>query len=433
MDQELREIHATWLLQQEEEEERNATITEASAGIETPAAFIPQDLPFVHAGADASSSALRTAEPASALRSVASPSDVPVSAGSSPTLSISTVSDFTTTELGDDVGECSDEQRNTRHDTFYFEDGNVEIMCGDTVFRVHSTVISFASTKLRDVFSQLPHIRPQTLGGCPRIILDDGVEDFATLLKMIYTPGCVSLSLTEIGSVNYPLTFDYRFPARNQVPEFTVFASLLRMTTKYGFPDIREALIEDLKGAYPTKWEDFETARVLGEDVFGSPRPHLNAVLNLFLEQDIKFASPFAAYRAGLGTPSSLASGEPGAILPRPTLVSIIQSMGEIRRMANIAAHTIIYIGNLGVCTEEICTLNAASTNRPEQRMEALNKIYNVMVERIEGDMLAPPSLRNHLCGGCAERLERIHLNWRKRFFWAKLPKLLGWTSWEGV
>ena len=432
MDQELREIHATWLLQQEEEEDRNVTATEASADVETPAAFVPQDLPSVHAGAKAPSSALQAAEPVSVLRSVASPPDVRVSAGSSPTLSISTVSDLTATELGDDVGEGSDEQRITRHDTFYFEDGNVEIVCRDTVFRVHSTIISFASTKLRDIFSQLPRTRLQTPGGCPRLIFNDSVEDVATLLKMIYTPGLVSLFL-KVGSVDYPLNFDCRFPARNRVPEFTVFASLLRMTTWYGFPGIREALVEDVKGAYPTKWEDFETARVLGEDVFGSPRPHPNAVLNLFLEQDIKFASPFAAYRAGLGTPSSLASDEPGAILPRSTLVSVIHSMGEIRRTANIAAHTIAYIGNLGVCTEEVCTLNATSTSRPEQRMEALNKIYNVMVEKVEGDMLTPPSLRNCLCEGCAERLERIHLNWRKRFFWARLPRLLGWTSWEGV
>jgi hypothetical protein len=223
-----------------------------------------------------------------------------------------------------------------------------------------------------------------------------------------------------------------RFPARNKVPEFAVFASLLRMTTKYGFPNIREALIEDLKVAYPTKWEDYGTARVLGEDVFGSPRPHPNAVLNLFLEQNVKFASPFAAYRAGLGTPSSLASDEPGAVLPRSALVSIIHSMGEIRRMATVAAHSIVYVGNLRVCVEGVCALNA-STSRPEQRMEALNKIYNAVVKRVEGDMLTSPSLEDLLCRDCTIRLETTHRNWRERFFWARLPRLLGWTSWEGV
>jgi len=91
------------------------------------------------------------------------------------------------------------------------------------------------------------------------------------------------------------------------------------MTAKYGFSDIRKALVEDIKGAYPTKWEDFEAARILGEDVFGSPKPHPNAVLNLFLQQDVKFALPFAAYRAGLGGLSALVSGY-GTPTHRPCL-----------------------------------------------------------------------------------------------------------------
>jgi len=209
------------------------------------------------------------------------------------------------------------------------------------------------------------------------------------------------------------------------------------MTTKYGFSDVREALVEDLKGAYPTKWEEFEKAQVLGEDIFGDPKPHPNAVLNLFLEQNIKWASPFAAYRAGLGSPSSLSSDEPGAILPRPTLASIIHGMGEIRRVTTVAAHSIVYVGNLGVCFEGACVLNTGvlntGINRTEQRLETLNKIYNVMIERNGGDMLSPPSLGNLLCVDCAKRLETIHLNWRKRFFWVRLPRLLGWSNWEGA
>ena len=87
-----------------------------------------------------------------------------------------------------------------------------------------------------------------------------------------------------------------RFPARKRVPEFLVSVSLLRMTTKYDFSDVREQLVGGFSGAYPTKWEVFEAAGILGEDVFGSPTPHPNAVLNLFLEQSIKSVSPFAAY-----------------------------------------------------------------------------------------------------------------------------------------
>ena len=78
------------------------------------------------------------------------------------------------------------------------------------------------------------------------------------------------------------------------------------MATKYGFSDVREQLVDGIKGAYPTKWEDFDTTQVLGEAVFGSPQPHPNTVLNLFLELKVKIASPFAAYRAALGGLPSL-------------------------------------------------------------------------------------------------------------------------------
>ena len=214
------------------------------------------------------------------------------------------------------------------------------------------------------------------------------------------------------------------------MPGFAVFASLLRMTTKYGFPDVREGLIEDLKGAYPTKWEDFETAETVGEDVFGSPRPHPNAVLNLFLEQGITFASPFAAYRAGLGGPSSLASDEPDIVLPRPILASIIEGMGEMRRVTTVVAHSIVYVGNLGVCPRGPCIMSAG-TRQAVQRIEALNKVFNVMTERNEGDILSFPSLGNIVCSDCEKRLETVHLDWRKQFFRARLPRLLGWGGWR--
>jgi len=225
-----------------------------------------------------------------------------------------------------------------------------------------------------------------------------------------------------------------RFPARRGVPEFTIFAPLIQMTTKYGFHDVREHLVNDIKDAYPTKWEGFEAAGVLGEDVFGSPKPHPNSVLNLFLEQGIEFALPFAAYRAGLGGPSAsaLANNKPGTALPPTVLVSITHGMGVMRRMAVLAAHRIAYTGDLGVCPKRACILDA-STNRIEQRMKALNDIFDVMVGRSEGDMLSPLSFGTLVCVNCTRRLEKVHLYFRKEFVWAELPNLLGRGSWEAV
>jgi hypothetical protein len=200
------------------------------------------------------------------------------------------------------------------------------------------------------------------------------------------------------------------------------------MTAKYGFSDVRKTLVEDLKSAYPTKWKDVETTPALGENVFGSPKPHPNAVLNLLLEQGIKFALPFAAYRAALGGFSSLASDEPGAVLPRLALASIIHGMERIRHVMVQFSHSLVYNGNLRACPQTACVLNAGM----ERRMEGLKKIFDVMVDKSKGDILSPLSLGDLVCVGCAKLLEDAHLRFREQFVWEALPGLLG-GRWEGV
>ena len=193
------------------------------------------------------------------------------------------------------------------------------------------------------------------------------------------------------------------------------------MATKYGFSDVREQLIDDLKGAYPTKWEDFESAKVLGEDVFGLPKPHPNAVLNLFLEQGITFASPFAAYRASLGGFPGLVSDKPGTVLPHLTLASIIHGRGEIRRVMTQAAYTIAHKEKiLSVCPDTACILNAGI--RPmERRVEVMTKLRDLMIGERTGGVLSQPLLGELTCAKCTKEIETSYAAWR-RGCWELLP-----------
>jgi len=199
--QEFREIHTAWLerekekvqetcaVENEEHEEEgveSVVVAEVPAEVETPLAFVPRDLPIDAIDIGIPSSILHDME-----RSSETSVNTPAIALSSPTFSISTVSDLTPTELGDE-SKYGEGQIATRHDTFYFEDGNVEIVCGDTVFRVHSTVVSFSSPKLRDMLSPMALHNAPMPKGCPRVVFKDSAEDFAALLKIIYTPGCVT-------------------------------------------------------------------------------------------------------------------------------------------------------------------------------------------------------------------------------------------------
>ena len=124
----------------------------------------------------------------------------------SPSISVSTLSDFTIADASDDelpnsptFADTSDDEplvdptTVAPHETFYLDDGNVEVLCGNTLFRVHISTLSFHSPVLRRMFTQANLATAESPNGCPRILSSDTAKDFATLLKMIYLPGFVAL------------------------------------------------------------------------------------------------------------------------------------------------------------------------------------------------------------------------------------------------
>ena len=124
----------------------------------------------------------------------------------SPSISIATLSDFTIADTSDDepptdptIADTSDDEllvdstATTPHETFYFEDGNAEVLCGNTLFRIHTAILFFHSPELRRMFAQTSLATAESHNGCPRIISSDTPKDFTILLKMIYLPGFVAL------------------------------------------------------------------------------------------------------------------------------------------------------------------------------------------------------------------------------------------------
>ena len=203
------------------------------------------------------------------------------------------------------------------------------------------------------------------------------------------------------------------------------------MTTKYGFSDVREQLIDSIKNAYPTKREGLETAKVLGENIFGSSKPHPNAVLNLFTEQKIKSALPFAAYRAALGGFSSLTNDNPGTALPRLALASIMFGMEIMRGRFAKLAHSVVCNTSLGDCGEGTCVMNVVSFT--ERKTHASDRIYDAMIKGGKGDVLSSLSLEGPVCEDCVRTLEKAYQPWRTKI-WEELPRIFGvGKSWEEI
>ena len=168
--------------------------------VKTPIPSAPQDLPATNGG-------VGDPDPLSLFQDAGFFSNTftntQTSKMSSPTWSISTVSDLTPTELGEDIGEDNAKQIPIRHETFYLEDGNVEIVCGYTIFQIHSPVVSFSSPDLLDILSPSILLNAPMPEGCPWVVFKDSADDFAILLRMIYTPGYVPPPL-DVGSANWP-------------------------------------------------------------------------------------------------------------------------------------------------------------------------------------------------------------------------------------
>lgn len=132
--------------------------------------------------------------PQAPLEFVAAPEadGIPASPTHSPAISIATLSDFAVTDVPDDEYPINPAAA-TPHETFYFEDGNAEVLCGNTLFRVHTTILSLHSPALRRMFSLTSLATADSPNGCPRIMSSDTPKDFATLLKTVYLPGFVAL------------------------------------------------------------------------------------------------------------------------------------------------------------------------------------------------------------------------------------------------
>jgi len=119
---------------------------------------------------------------------------------SSPSTSITALSDFTIVDSLDDEPTREPEpimphepilepETITPHDTFYLDDGSVEVVCNKTLFRVHTSTLSFHSPVLRQMFSPENLAAAESPNGCPRVVSSDMPTDFATLLKAVYLPG----------------------------------------------------------------------------------------------------------------------------------------------------------------------------------------------------------------------------------------------------
>jgi len=115
--------------------------------------------------------------------------------------------DFTIADASDDESS-HDPATVTPHDNFYLDERSVEVLCGNTLFRVHASTLSFHSPVLSQMFAKSNLETAESPNGCPRILSSDTATDFATLLKVIYLPVYATLPLYRSISLLTPSSTD---------------------------------------------------------------------------------------------------------------------------------------------------------------------------------------------------------------------------------
>ena len=393
-------------------------------------------------------------EEAAAPETGTSPASLAVAlASQSPSISIATLSDFTIADMSDDeppidheISDTSDDELPINptdaapHGTFYLEDGNVEVQCGHTLFRVHTSVLSLHSPVLRRMFTQTILAAAETPNGCPRISSSDTAKDFATLFKIIYLPGFRRSThiLLNCPTDRLPV---HRFPERNRVSDFATFSSLLRVTTKYEMPTVRSQVLEVVRDAYPEAFEGLGSSKPLGETTFSGPTPHPNEVLNLFVQQKLRSALPMAYYMTARRGPNSLMDRNlpRNATLSPEILQSAIGGLIALREVELNDSHRLIFEPKVShPCSASNCPLR--TLNGPAA-LETHQKVFDRVVgsSRSGTKVLEVPEFYEDqggelqrvgpgICGSCVGRWESGHAELRKKA-WAMLPNVFGLTG----
>ena len=203
-------------------------------------------------------------------------------------------------------------------------------------------------------------------------------------------------------------------------------------------PDLRAQVLKTLRDAYPVNFEGLDPSKTLGENVFSRSKPHPNAVLNLFVQQNVRSALPKAYYMVAQRGLHSLMDVRPqsGATLSGQTLKSAMCGLMALREMELKEIHWIVFMfkdpASRPGCFAKDC-LSRSSKGLPNG---GIAQAYQRVFDRITGSVAGATRIlqvlsadefagdgESKFCHICRERMEVAHADVRKKA-WAELPRM---------
>ncbi|KAM5544059.1 hypothetical protein V8D89_002245 [Ganoderma adspersum] len=112
-----------------------------------------------------------------------------------------------------------------KDEEFWFDDGNIIVVAGDTAFKLYKGILSSVSPVFKDLFSMPQPNNPETMDGCLVVRLNDSATELGHFFRLVTKPG---FSLLR-----------YHSP-----PSFRMLAAICRIGHKYQAAKAVEAASE---------------------------------------------------------------------------------------------------------------------------------------------------------------------------------------------
>ncbi|GBE89301.1 hypothetical protein SCP_1503090 [Sparassis crispa] len=300
-----------------------------------------------------------------------------------------------------------DDDQPNQDTEFWFADGNIVLIAGDTAFRVHQGVLARHSDIFRDLFIVPQPVEQDMLFNCPLVRLSDSPSDLRYLLRLLYDGRRYHLSRDNV-----------------KVEEAV---ALVRLAQKYEIDDLREEGLAKMKSIFT---DDFEAWRASS---FCVSRADAVAAVNLARLTGTLSMLPIALYYCSTFSPSEIIRGVPRA---DGTVEEL--SAEDVGRYIDgrVGLSTVGIVGFIGLFSQTSPDCSSSLTCEGAAKCVQKN-VLNLFPSRglrydscLTSLANAIDRLKSKMCQQCNEFLTKKDLE-RKCNVWERLPALFCLPPWS--
>ncbi|KAJ7612187.1 hypothetical protein FB45DRAFT_843489 [Roridomyces roridus] len=291
----------------------------------------------------------------------------------------------------------------------WFEDGNIVIQAGNSMFRVYRGILAGTSPIFRDMLSFPQPPEAELVEGCPLVRLPDAGSEVSVFLRAIFD-----------SNLSICLNFFKPFPAPTQYP---IIQGCLRLSHKYEVEHLRLRALVHLSSRYRTSLAERDTCRFQ----YGFPNRNVSEIVSWPWNSQVEapWILPCALYDLSAQLKDGFADLlRDGASLSSEDLTRFLRG----HHLQTLSAATVI-LPSLSNPPHDIQGCKSAANCR-EARLAAVAALSTEIQEYptiplgvwSEEDWYRVPG---EPCSSCSSALEEA-----RKSFWDDLPQMYGLPSW---